>query len=127
MKNFCSTYNSEKSKFQSQYGSLGQSGGTQSAGAALTNLMLGFQSLGDVTVILTKMDKTAPNDIEPDMAAVLDSWKGMQTTLGDEASNAFNPKGLVGAILKGLLASAESNGSWTRVSDYIQRNCLAGS
>lgn len=125
---FCSTYNSEKAQFLSRYGSVGKSNnGSPTARSALTDLLYGFQSLGDVTVIFTKLEKVAPDEIEPDMAAVLDSWKGMQGTLGDEASNALNPKGMVGAILKGLVASAQSNGSWTRVSDYIQHNCLSGS
>lgn len=128
VKKFCSTYNSEKAQFLSRYGSVGKSnGGSPTAGSALTDLLLGLQSLGDVTVIFTKLEKVAPDEIEPDMAVVLDSWKGMQGTLGDEASNALNPKGMIGVILKGLVASAQSNGSWTRVSDYIQHNCLSGS
>jgi hypothetical protein len=126
VKNFCDTYTSEKAKFQSKYASIEQQGGNQSSGAVLTNLILGLQSLGDAQVILTKLDKVAPNDIQPDVAAVLDSWKNMQSTLGDQASNAFNPAGLLGATLKGMLASAASGGSWTRLGDYITNNCQSG-
>jgi hypothetical protein len=126
VKQFCDTYNSEKSKFQSKYAPLESGGTPKTAGGILTDLLMGFQSLGDATVILTKLDKVAPDDIEPDVAAVLDSWKGMQGTLGDEASNAFNPQGLIGAMLKGMLASVESNGSWTRVGNYVQQHCIDG-
>ena len=119
---FCATYRSEKQSFTSRYAGLGNQSHPSGA-QVLTDLVLGLQSLGDVAVILDKLDKVAPPDIEPDVAAVRDSWKQMQGTLGDEASNAFNPTGLVGAMLKGLLASLESNGSWQRVGAYIQKNC----
>jgi hypothetical protein len=122
---FCDTYSSQKTSFQSKYAPL-ESGDPQSGEAVLTDLVMGFRSLGDVTMILTKLDDTAPTDIEPDVAAVLDSWKGMQGTLGDEASNVLNPGGLLGAVLKGLLASVEASGSWNRVGDYIETNCLGG-
>ncbi len=126
-KNFCDTYSSEKAKFQSKYAPLErQSNGNQSSAAVLTDLVMGLQSLGDAQVILTKLDAVAPSDIEPDVAAVLDSWKSMQGTLGDEASNAFNPSGLIGAMVKGMLVSAESGGSWTRLGDYITQNCKSG-
>src|ERR1700722_18447419 len=123
---FCATYSSEKAQFQSKYAPLEQTTGPQSGTATLTDLLLGFQSLGDATVILTKLDKVAPDDIEPDVAAVLASWKGMQDSLGDEASNVFNPTGLIGAMFKGMLPSAESAGSWERVSNYISQNCTGG-
>jgi hypothetical protein len=126
VKKFCATYNSEKATFQSKYSAVGQGGSAASGTQILTDLILGFQSLGDVSVILAKLDKVAPDDIEPDVAAVQASWKDMQGTLGDEASNAFNPTGLVGAMVKGLLMSVESNGSWQRVGDYVQHNCLTG-
>jgi hypothetical protein len=122
--NFCSTYNTQKSKFESQYSSIGQGGSSESGTQVLSDLILGFQSLGDVGVILTKLDAVAPSDIEPDVAAVQQSWKDMQGTLGDEAENAFNPTGLAGVVVKGLLMSVESNGSWTRVGNYIQTNCV---
>jgi hypothetical protein len=126
VQNFCDTYNSEKANFQSRYAPLESGSQPQSGEAVLTDLIMGFQSLGDVTVILTKLDAVAPNDIEPDVAAVLDSWKGMQSTLGDEASNVLNPSGLLGAVLKGLLASVESGGSWDRLGNYIETNCPSG-
>jgi len=119
---FCSTYHSEKAKFQAKYTPM-ESSSPKDLGGVLTNLMMGFQSLGDGTVIFTKLDKVAPDDIEPDVKAVLDSWKGMQDTMGDEAANAFNPGGLIGTMFKGMLASIESQGSWNRVGDYIQTHC----
>jgi hypothetical protein len=120
--NFCSTYHSEKAKFQAKYAPM-ESSNPQNLGGTLINLMMGFQSIGDGTVIFTKLNKVAPDDIEPDVKAVLDSWKGMQSTMGDEAANAFNPTGMLGAMFKGILASMESQGSWTRVGDYIQTHC----
>lgn len=121
---FCKTYTSEKTAFLNKYAALDKPSSTPQSGTqVLTDLVMGVQSLGDVTVILTKLDKAAPSDIEPDVSAVLASWKKMQDTLGDEAGHAFNPTGLVGDLLKGLLVGVESNGSWTRVGDYVSKNC----
>lgn len=121
VENFCATYSSEKAQFTGKYAPIEKS----NSGNALSNLLLGIQSLGDVKVILTKLDKVAPDDIEPDVAEVLDSWKKMQDTLGDEAGNALNPGGLIGAMLKGLIASIQSQGSWERVGSYVTKNCGA--
>lgn len=118
--NFCSTYSAEKSKFLTRYASTGSA-----QSSPLTGLLLGIQSLGDVSVILTKLDRVAPDDIEPDVAAVLDSWKQMEGSMGNEASNALNPTGLLGAMFSGVLSSLESQGSWTRVGDYVTTNCHA--
>ncbi len=76
-------------------------------------------------MIFDRLDKVAPDDIEPDVAAVQKSWDQMMDTLGDEAKNAFNPSGMLGAMVKGMLLSASSNGSWQRLGDYISENCGA--
>src|SRR4051812_43218995 len=67
---FCDTYWSERAQFTDKYSGIGQSDGTDDGTKALEDLLLGIQSLGDVEVILTKLDNVAPNDIEPDVAAV---------------------------------------------------------
>lgn len=123
VKNFCDTYRSQKAQFQGKYASLESGATPTNAAGVMTDLVMGLQSLGDVSVILQKLDAVAPPDIEPDVAAVLSSWKSMESTLGDEASNAFNPTGLFGTFVKGLLVSAESGGSWQRLGNYVQQNC----
>lgn len=125
---FCKVYVAEKTNYLKRYAPYEKAiaPNDPKAGAkALTAIVMGVQSLGDVTVILTKFEKAAPDDIEPDMAAVLDSWKKMQDTLGSEASHAFDPKGLLGDVVKGALVGAMSNGSWTRAGEYITKNCTA--
>lgn len=123
VENFCATYADQKKEFLARYESIDPN--ATDGTTVLTNLILGIQSLGDVTLIFQALDKVAPDDIEPDVAAVLKSWEGMQSTLGDEAENAFNPGGMIGAMLKGLLMSIQSNGSWTRLGQYITDNCDA--
>lgn len=123
---FCATYNEEKRTYLQKYESLSTpiaEDDPQAGSKILVNLFMGVQSLGDVTVILTKLEKAAPDDIQPDVAAVLESWKKSQETIGEGASQAFNPKGMVGVLLKGMFASIASNGSWTRVGDYVNENC----
>ena len=122
---FCDTYDSEKAAFQERYASVGQpSAGGDEAGKIFVDLLLAMQSLGDATVILTKLEEKAPEEISADMSAVTQSWKDMQGTMGDQVSNAFDPAGLLGSTMKGLLLAAQSNGSWTRVGKYIESNCL---
>ncbi len=118
---FCSTYREEKEKFQDTYSGIGSN--SDDPDQVLTDLMLGIQSLGDVSVILDKLDKVAPEDIEPDVAAVKKSWDDMTAGMGDQASQALNPGGLLGGMLKGLILGAQSNGSWTRVGQYITDHC----
>jgi hypothetical protein len=120
---FCNTYNSEKAKYENKYSSLASGSTPQNAGEIVTDLVMGFQSLGDAVIIFDKLDRVAPMNIEPDVAAVRDSLKNIEGTMGDEASNAFNPQGLLGAVFKGVLSSLESGGSWTRVGNYVQRHC----
>ena len=123
---FCSTYRDEKAQFLKRYASTGQpiaSNDPQALSKSLKEIMMGLQSLGDGTIILTKLDKVAPEDIEPDMAAVVESWKSMQKTMGDEAGHITNPGGLLGDIVKGTIAAVEANGPWTRVSDYTSQHC----
>ncbi len=120
VENFCATYQEEKEKFQERYERM-----DTSDNATLSNLLLGIQSLGDVSVVLESLEEAAPPDIEPDMAEVAQSWEEMLDVMGDQAENALNPPGLLGATLKGALMALASQGSWTRVSDYISDNCGA--
>jgi hypothetical protein len=128
---FCSTYATEKSQFLQKYSDLSQpiptTGPDGGLSTALSDIVQGVQSLGDATVILTKLDKVAPSPIEPDMDAVLASWKQEQDTLGDEAGHAFDPAGALGDVFKGIFQSIESEGSWERVNAYIAAHCGTGS
>ena len=75
------------------------------------------QSIGDTVVLFEKLDKVAPEDIEPDVAAVRDN---IQSQLEAVSGAASDPLGaLVGSLFMGLTAG----GSWQRVSDYVVTNC----
>lgn len=123
---FCSTYHKEKVQFTSKYASSGRpiaQNDPHATAKIVVDLLMAVQSLGDAKVILQKLDDAAPKDIKPDMDTVLESWKSTQGTLGDEASHIFSPTSMFGDVIKGMLASVESNGSWQRVGDYITKNC----
>ncbi len=123
VENFCSTYQEEKEKFQDTYSAIDTS--DPSGDAVVANLLLGIQSLGDVSIVLEHLEEVAPPDIEPDVEAVAESWEDMRDIMGEEAANALNPSGLMGAALKGVLMSLEAQGSWTRLGDYITEHCDA--
>jgi hypothetical protein len=121
---FCQTYDTEKQAFLERYASVGQPAAEGEEGAKiLLDLVMAMQSLGDATVILTKLEEKAPEEIRVDMSTVVQSWKDMQGSMGDQASNAFDPQGLIASTMKGMFMAAQSNGSWTRVGEYIETNC----
>lgn len=120
---FCQTYQEQKQAYIAKY--MKASGDVQTLGDqdALLGLLGGTamiaQSLGDVIVIFDKLDKVAPDDIEPDVAAVRDSMKSQLDSASDMMSDPL------GAIMGSLMQGLTSGGSWQRVSDYVQTNCEA--
>lgn len=115
---FCAEYSKQKSQYLQTYSSksaaLNNSDPLTQAigGAAMT-----VQALGDIVVMFDALDKVAPDDIEPDVAAIHDSLQKQLDSMGD---NAQHP---VGGLLSGLSAALATQGSWQRVGDYVKTNC----
>ncbi|MGV1004808.1 MAG: hypothetical protein ACOYEV_08575 [Candidatus Nanopelagicales bacterium] len=121
VESFCSTYSEEKQAYVEKYDKA--SGAIKSAGEQdpLAGLLGGTamvaQSLGDTIIIFDKLDKVAPDDIQPDVAAIRDSLKSQMESVSEMASNPL------GALVGGLFQGLASGGSWQRVSDYLVVNC----
>ena len=91
---FCKTLVSEKQRFLSTYDNSKQ--------APLQSMFTGLASVGEIPVIFDKLDKVAPDDIEPDVAAVRDSFKQQINGLGGAASNPFGA--FASELISGLVA-----------------------
>lgn len=115
---FCSTYFAQKSDFLQRYSVPINS--NASFGEAINGLATGFASLGAIPVIFDHLDKVAPDDIEPDVAAIRDSFKKELDLMGGAASNPL------AALAAGFLTSLTSTGPFQKVSDYIAANCHGG-
>lgn len=121
VESFCGTYWKEKQAFEDKYSKA--SDDIQAAGEddPLLGLLGGAsmmaQSIGDTVVLFEKLDKVAPEDIEPDVAAVRDNIKSQLDAASGAASDPLGA--LVGSLFMGLTAG----GSWQRVSDYVVTNC----
>ena len=120
---FCSTYSEEKESYVEKYDkasdAIKSAGEEDPLAGLLGGTVMVAQSLGDTIIIFDKLDKVAPEDIEPDVAAVRDSLKSQLESVSDMASNPL------GALVGGLFQGLASGGSWQRVSDYLVENCDA--
>lgn len=114
---FCTTYHDEKQAFIERYSGTTNIPQDASIGQAFSAMSAGLSSLGDTVIIFDKLDKVAPEDIEPDVAAVRDS---MKKTIDQAGGMATDP---LGSFLGGFLTAMTSQGSWQRVSDYVSVKC----
>ena len=113
---FCATYRSEKASFLATHGS-------RPGGDVLLQLASALQSVGDAGVVLDKLERVAPDEIDADMVVVRYSWNEIANSMGDQAREALHPTSVLGILLKNLLLSARTSGSWNRVGTYITTYC----
>lgn len=109
---FCKTLVQEKKKFLSDFDNSKQQ--------PLQSFITGLASVGEIPVIFDKLDKVAPADIEPDVAAVRDNFKKQIDSIGGSASNPLNA--FAAALVSGLVAA----GPFQEVQRYVVANCPAG-
>ena len=80
---FCTTLAEQKHQFLSTYDTSNQD--------PLQGLVTGLGSLGEIPVIFDRLDKVAPSDIEPDVAAVRDAFKQQIGSIGAWENQAKAP------------------------------------
>lgn len=118
---FCDTYWEQTQAFQDRYEQAADDVRTAGEEDALVGVLGGLsmmaQSLGDTVVIFDRLDKVAPSDIEPDVAAVRDSLKAQMGMAGGAATDPL------GSLVQGLFMGLAAGGSWQRVNDYVVANC----
>jgi hypothetical protein len=108
---YCATFYGEGSELHNQWAA-------SSGGDPLTQVVTLVAVPGDMAVFFDKLDKVAPDDIEPDVAAVRDSLKRQLDSLG--SVSASDP---LSTVLQQFMIGMSSNGSWQRVNDYTASNC----
>lgn len=118
---FCKVYWQQKHDYLARYGAAAAQ--TEAAGkkhpmlGVFSGLVTTFAAIGDIEIIFDKLDRVAPDDIEPDVAKIRDSLKS-QT---DSAGGAY--KDPIGTVVGGLVSGLTTVGSWQRVSEYVVQQC----
>jgi uncharacterized protein YceK len=116
---FCATYWEQKAAYVSKYDQASDQLEATSDPliGLLGNAAMLAQSIGDTVVIFDKLDRVAPDEIEPDVAAVRDSLKAQIESAGEMATDPL------GALAGGLVQGLSTGGSWQRVGDYVTTHC----
>jgi hypothetical protein len=80
-----------------------------------------FSAPRDLASFFDKLDKVAPDDIEPDVAQLRDGFQKQADSLGDQAAGMFsNP---LGTALGSLASGMSLSGASSRVDAYTLKNC----
>ena len=118
---FCRVYHEEKSEYLAKYhsraGQAAEVSETDPLAGALVALGSSVEALGDVVVIFDRLQKVAPEDIEPDVTTIRDSLKKQIDNAGDTWDDPL------GGLANGIVAGLATSGSWQRVGEYVTGNC----
>jgi hypothetical protein len=83
----------------------------------LNGLLQGISAIGHLPVMFDKLDRVAPDEIEPDVANIRDTLKAETQQAAGSASDPL------GGLASGLALSLMSAASWERVGTYVDTNC----
>lgn len=118
---FCKVYWQQKHAYLAKYdqrsSSLQKLSSTDPLAGTFGALGSSLEAVGDVVVIFDKLDKVAPDDIEPDVAAIRDALK---KSVDDSGGALSDP---LGTIAGNLALGLSTLGSWNRVGDYVVDRC----
>jgi hypothetical protein len=116
---FCSTLEDQMVSLRAKYDD--RAAGLDPEGDPLMALIVALGSLveaqGDLVVMFDRLEKVAPEEIQPEVAAVRDSMKDQLDSVGDAVGD---PLGALGGA---LVAGLASMGSYSAVQQYIESNC----
>lgn len=93
--------------------------GSSPAPQNVSNLLLHARSVAGGQALLSRLDRTAPPAIAPDVSTVLTAW----STLGDAAGAGLTPAGKGGALSSGLATSPDAAAALGRVDLYVATHC----
>ena len=100
---FCATFRTESTRLHDKYqAAVDKAGSSDPIGSFIGALGSALQSQGDLAVMLQRLDDVAPEDIEPDVAAMHDAFKAQAEATRNVGTD---PLGVVGA---GLVAGLQS-------------------
>jgi hypothetical protein len=106
---FCKTYQAEKTRY------LKQTNVQKDSGAG--DLFSGLNAVLTIPEMFDRLDKVAPDDIEPDVARIRDSLKESRDAA---AQSKGDPLAALGPALISGLTTMDA---WSRVGSYVDRNC----
>ncbi|HPB73558.1 MAG TPA: hypothetical protein PLX71_11335 [Phycicoccus sp.] len=116
---FCTVYHEQKDAYLSKYNAAAKD--IENTKDPLTQTFAGLGmalgAMGDVVTIFDKLDKVAPDDIEPDVAKIRDSLQKQIDTAGNSISDPL------GGLASGLMSALTTQGSWQRVNEYVVAHC----
>jgi hypothetical protein len=115
---FCATFRTEATRLHDKYqAAVDKAGSSDPIGGFIGALGSALQSQGDLTVMFQRLDDVAPEDIEPDVAAMRDAFR----TQAEATRNVgTDPLGALGA---GLITGLQSYGSQQQVDAYLRSHC----
>jgi hypothetical protein len=116
---FCDVYVKQKQTYLAKYNAVQDdiSKEQDALTAALKGLSGSMAAMGDAARIFDALDKVAPDDVEPDVAALRDYFQKMVDSAGGSV------KDPAGTLLGNLVGGLAVQGSWDRVGKYVQKNC----
>ena len=116
---FCKVYHAEKAAYlEKNAAALKDVEGENDQGtAALKSLLALGTALGDIVVLMDKLAKAAPDDIEPDLRNIHDQLQKQLESAGDNIGNPL--QGLGSSLASGLMTI----GAWQRFDAYVRDNC----
>lgn len=114
---FCDTFKDRAIALHTKYVNADKSIQTGGTAGALTGLVTLVQSTSDLVVMFDALDKVAPDDIEPDVAQVLDSLKQSEENNNSALSDPLK------ALGSGLVIALQSGGAFNNVNSYITQHC----
>jgi hypothetical protein len=123
---FCRTLAQETQRYRDKYSQrfdqIGKTAQTREktlSSLLSTTVETSVEALGDAVAIFDKLDKVAPEEIQPDVAASRDALRRQRDALRNVGNNPL------GALTESFASTLVTMGSWERVSTYIDQNCPA--
>ena len=107
---YCKEFYSEGTAFRAGYQSAQNTD-------MLTQMAKLISAPQELATFFARLDKVAPDDIEPDIAVLQASFQKQSDNLANHAANPLS------GLLSGLVDSLSSTGSWQRVNSWTTQNC----
>lgn len=114
---FCGVIKDQSLQLHAKYMQADQGAHSNTFTGEMQYLGAALGTEGDMELMFRKLDQVAPDDIEPDVAQVLEAYQKAQ----DAAGGSFtNPLGALGGS---LVAGLSSMGAEHDIETYVNQNC----
>lgn len=116
---FCATFEQESVRLQDKYQQRMEAAGASNdpLGALLLGMGTLLEAQGDFVVLFNRLEQVAPTEIQPEVAAVRDTFKQQAEQMAELGKSPF------GALAASLISGMSAQGSYQRVDSYVQQHC----